>query len=66
PEDPPWAGGTADFDGSFDSARFPGRFSDDPGPTYPPAPAAPAKPTPAPASAPVPTTKPPFKDDGSL
>ncbi|HCQ46302.1 MAG TPA: protoheme IX synthesis protein, partial [Achromobacter sp.] len=60
------AGGTSDIDEYFDSAPIPAAAFDEPVPTYSPAPAAPAKSTPAPASAPVPTTKPPFKDDGSL
>ncbi|QKH33985.1 protoheme IX synthesis protein [Achromobacter pestifer] len=65
PEDAPLAGGsTSDIDEYFDSAPIPAAAFDDPVPTY--APAQPAGPKPAPAAAPVPATKPPFKDDGSI
>ncbi len=65
PEDAPLAGGsTSDIDEYFDSAPIPAAAFDDPVPTY--APATPAGPKPAPAAAPVPATKPPFKDDGSI
>ncbi|MCY1529894.1 heme biosynthesis-associated TPR protein [compost metagenome] len=65
PEDAPLAGGsTSDIDEYFDSAPIPAAAFDEPVPTY--APASPAGPKPAPAAAPVPATKPPFKDDGSI
>ncbi|WP_258129098.1 heme biosynthesis HemY N-terminal domain-containing protein [Achromobacter anxifer] len=66
PEDAPLAGGgTSDIDEYFDSAPIPAAAFDDPVPTYAPAtPATGSKP--APAAAPVPATKPPFKDDGSI
>lgn len=67
PEDAPVAGGTSDFDEYFDSAPIPAAAFDSPVPSYSPVPpAAPAVPKPAAPAAPVPTTKPPFKDDGSL
>jgi len=67
PEDAPLARGTSDIDEYFDSAPIPAAAFDEPVPTYAPmpAPAAPAAKPAAPA-APVPTTKPPFKDDGSI
>ncbi len=64
PEDAPLAGGTSDIDEYFDSAPIPAAAFDDPVPTY--APAQPAAAKPGPAAAPVPATKPPFKDDGSI
>lgn len=65
PEDAPLAGGsTSDIDEYFDSAPIPAAAFDDPVPTY--APATPAGSKPASAAAPVPATKPPFKDDGSI
>ncbi|WP_025140301.1 heme biosynthesis HemY N-terminal domain-containing protein [Achromobacter sp. DH1f] len=67
PEDAPVAGGSSDFDEYFDSAPIPAAAFDSPVPSYSPVPpAAPAVPKPAAPAAPVPTTKPPFKDDGSL
>jgi len=67
PEDAPLARGTSDIDEYFDSAPIPAAAFDEPVPTYAPmpAPTAPAAKPAAPA-APVPTTKPPFKDDGSI
>ncbi|MBB1597056.1 heme biosynthesis HemY N-terminal domain-containing protein [Achromobacter sp. UMC46] len=65
PEDAPLAGGTSDIDEYFDSAPIPAAAFDEPVPTYSPASPKPAAPA-APAAAPVPATKPPFKDDGSL
>jgi len=64
PEDAPVVGGTSDIDEYFDSAPIPAAAFDNPVPTY--SPAAPASPKPAAPAAPAPTTKPPFKDDGSL
>ncbi|CUJ86905.1 heme biosynthesis HemY N-terminal domain-containing protein [Achromobacter xylosoxidans] len=66
PEDAPVVGGsTSDIDEYFDSAPIPAAAFDNPVPTY--TPATPAAPKPAaPRAVPVPTTKPPFKDDGSL
>lgn len=71
PEEAPLAGGTSDIDEYFDSAPIPAAAFDNPVPTYSTAssPAAPKPSAPAPATpaaVPVPTTKPPFKDDGSL
>ncbi len=67
PEDAPVVGGTSDIDEYFDSAPIPAAAFDSPVPSYSPAPpAAPATPKPAAPAAPVPTTKPPFKNDGSL
>lgn len=67
PEDAPLARGTSDIEEYFDSAPIPAAAFDEPVPTYSPAPApaAPA-PKPTPPAAPVPTTKPPFKDDGPI
>ena len=67
PEDAPLARGTSDIEEYFDSAPIPAAAFDEPVPTYSPAPApaAPA-PKPTPPAEPVPTTKPPFKDDGSI
>lgn len=64
PEDAPVVGGTSDIDEYFDSAPIPAAAFDNPVPTY--SPAAPAAPKPAAPAVPAPTTKPPFKDDGSL
>jgi len=68
PEDAPVAGGASDLDEYFDSAPIPAAAFDDPVPTYGPTPAAGAKPSSRPAadaepSAPIPATKPPFKDE---
>lgn len=56
PEDAPVVGGTSDIDEYFDSAPIPAAAFDNPVPTY----------SPVASAALAPTTKPPFKDDGSL
>ncbi|KOF54443.1 hypothetical protein AD428_07090, partial [Achromobacter sp. DMS1] len=68
PKTRPWPGGASDLDEYFDSAPIPAAAFDDPVPTYGPTPAAGAKPSSRPAadaepSAPIPATKPPFKDE---